>query len=199
MVVTSDPATFSILPPPMITEPPMGGDFDINSSLLLTCTATQYGSVAFTWTGPGPDLQGTDVLVYDTIISKNYSTLLSNHSLGGTYTCIVTNEAGSDNASAIVFIRPVVLPEVVIASNGDLVILICQVQAYPSSIIRWEKENSMGIFEAVNRSESTLTFRPPAVRDEGVYRCVASVEGQSDKISTTVSRITGNNNEFISL
>ena len=175
----------------------MGGDFDINSSLSLTCTATNHGSVALKWTGPTPDLQGMDVMVNDMIIGSNYSTPLSNHSLGGVYTCIAANEAGSDNASAIVFIRPVVLPEVVIASNGDEVILICQVQAYPSSIIRWERENLVGMFEAVNRSEATLTFRPPAVRDEGVYRCVASAEGQSDKISTTVSSITGKYKQFI--
>ena len=192
MVVTSDPATFSILPPPMITEPPMRGDFVINSSLSLMCTATNYGSVTFTWTGPELDLQGTDALVNGTVISSKYSTLLSNHSLGGTYTCIATNEAGSDNASAIVFIRPVVVPEVVVATNGDEVVLTCQVQTYPTSVIRWEKENLMRLFEVVNISERALTFMPPSVRDEGVYRCVASVEGQSDKISTTVSRITGN-------
>ena len=187
MVATSNPAAFSIIPPPMIIEPPMGGDFDINSFLSLICMATNYGTVTVTWTGPTSDLQGTD-LVNDTVISSNYSTLLSNHSLGGNYTCIATNEAGSDSASTIVFIRPVVMPEVVLASIGDEVTLVCQVQTYPSSTICWERENSLGMFEVINTVDM-LTFVPLKFGDEGTYRCVASVDG-SNKTSTTLSRIT---------
>ena len=187
MVATSDSATYSIIPPPMIIEPPIGGDFDINSFLSLICMATNYGTVTITWTGPTSDLQGTD-LVNDTVISSNYSTLLSNHSLGGIYTCIATNEAGSENASTVVFIRPVVMPEVVLASIGDEVILVCQVQTYPSSTICWEKETSMGMFEVIN-TVNMLAFVPLKFGDEGTYRCVASVDG-SNKTSTTLSHIT---------
>ena len=199
VVATSSPATFSIVLPPIITKPPVGGDFDINSSLLLTCTATNFGTVTIAWIGPESDLQGTNVLFNDVNTSYVYSILLSDHSLGGIYTCLATNEAGSDNASVIVFIRPVVLPEMILASRGDEVILSCQVQSSPSSTIRWEKENLLGTFEVVNGSESalffngsdnTLAFRPFEFGDEGVYRCVASVDGLTDKSSTTVSRIT---------
>ena len=198
MVVTSDPVTFSIIQPPMITEPPIGGDFDINSPLSLTCSATNYGTVTFTWTGPGPYIQETDLLVDNTYIRNNYSIMLSNHSLGGTYTCKVTNEAGSDNASAIIFIRPVVLPEIVVATIGDEVILTCQVQTYPSSIIRWEKKKLTGLFDTINGSGKKLTFMPFTFEDEGVYRCVAAVDGEPDKISTTVAHITfGKCNELI--
>ena len=182
MVVTSDPATFSIISPPMITEPPIGGDFDINSSLALTCTAMNYGTVSITWTGPAPDLQGTNVFVNNTAISNSYNTLLSNHSLGGIYTCIATNEHGSDNASATVFVRPVVLPERVIANNGDEVTLMCYVQTYPRSTILWERLR-LGIFDIVG-SGRTLTFSPPSVRDHGFYRCFASIDGEPDKFST---------------
>jgi hypothetical protein len=190
MVSTSDSATFSIILPPVIVQAPMGGDFDINSSLSLTCAAMNYGTVSITWTGPQSNLQGMYTSVNNLAVTNEYASFLSNHSLGGVYTCMVTNEAGSAMASTVVYVRPFVLPESVFANNGDDILLMCVSQTPPNSSIQWEKENTLGIFEAFSESGQTLMFRPITFGDEGVYRCVESVNGQSDKISTSESLIT---------
>ena len=188
-IAFSDSATFSIIPPPTITQAPVGGDYNINDTLALTCSAMDIGALEIIWTGPISDVQGNNLLVGDGVISNSYNTTLSNYSLGGTYTCIATNEAGSDMASVVVFIRPVVVPEVVFASNGDDITLMCRTQMSPNSSISWEKQNTLGMFEALSQAGQTLVFRSITFGDEGIYRCVASVDMQSDKISTTVSYI----------
>ena len=193
MEVTSTSATFFVILLPNI-QPPFiaSGVFDVGDSLSLTCVATtNYGTLSITWTGPTSDLQGTDVVVTENNRTNTLNISQLNSTTGGLYTCIATNEAGTDTTNATIFVRPVVGLTLILANSGEDVTLTCDVQRFPPISIRWEKQNSVGVYEIFqNDSEHNLTFAPVVHGDEGIYRCVVTPEGFSEQASTTVALIT---------
>lgn len=193
MVVNSSSAAFFIILIPIVIQSPLSGAFDIGDSLTLTCAATtNYGTLSITWSGPMPDLQATDTLVSANNRTSSLDISIFNYTFGGLYTCVATNEAGTYEASAIIFVRPVVVPTMILASDGEPVSLTCEVQSFPNSTIRWEKQTSLLLFEVVlDELELELQFSPVRFGDQGTYRCVATSEEFGEQVSSTTSLITG--------
>ncbi|SMN01516.1 hypothetical protein SPONN_2548 [uncultured Candidatus Thioglobus sp.] len=192
-IVTSNSATFLIILLPTVVQPPVSSAFDSGDYLVLTCAAvTNYGTLSITWSGPVPDLQVMNTAVSENNHTSSLGITLFNFTFGGLYTCVATNEAGSDTSNATLFVRPMVLPTMILASEGDEIILRCEVQSFPASIIRWDKRNTSGVFEVVpDESEHNLTFRQIVFGNEGIYRCVAISEEFGNQVSTTSALITG--------
>ena len=99
-----------------------------------------------------------------------------NASHGGSYICLVINDAGFGLASTTVYIRPyfIVQPaENVFAKNLDLVTLTCGAESFPEPTFQWEKINSSGYFQEIpGEINSTLVFSSVGYDDFGNYRCV---------------------------
>lgn len=194
-VTSSLSATFFIILLPVIVQPPFSIDvFEVGDSLSVTCVAartTNYGSLSITWTGPILGIEGVDTIVTENNLTNSLTVTLGNYTFGGLYTCIASNEAGTDTAIVTIFLRPMVLPEMILASTGDDVTLMCVSQSMPYYSTIWEKQNNLGLFEIISgESGRNLTIRI-SFGNEGVYRCAITTEMSNDLVSTTTASITG--------
>ena len=191
MTVTSS-AMFSIIPEPIITIAPIDIITENGSNVTLTCQTTNTGITSITWTGPVTNVQSNDESTV-TLINSSLPLLNVDFNFGGQYTCTATNEAGSVSVSAIVFLIPVVIPEIILTANGSVITLSCLVQSFPNITIGWERENDMGTFVTVpGQFEKNYTLSPVMYGDEGAYRCVANSVEFNAQISLP-SAVTGEN------
>ena len=108
-------------------------------------------------------------------------------STGGMYTCVVTNEAGSDDASTFLYVSPyfITQPRDTQTSDGSSVTLLCEADAFPSPEIVWlrtdlnesgepDEQNLMyPLMFNITRGR-TLIINPVLFGDEGEYYCIAS-------------------------
>ena len=121
-------------------------------------------------------------LLNDTsLIVGNEQTLVLtniNASFGGSYDCLVINDAGYGIDSSILFVVPefVTHPQNVELEQMQTLTLTCEAEAFPSPSIKWEKMNrTNGIYEAIFGENITVfTISSVAFNDFGMYRCVAS-------------------------
>ena len=94
---------------------------------------------------------------------------------GGTYTCVVSNTAGSGFANALLFVNPMIIsePSDASAENGSVVSFSFIVQAFPLPVYVWEYANGILEDNAVGRNTSTLVLNPVLFGNEGIYTCTA--------------------------
>uniref|UniRef100_A0A1X7UG07 serine--tRNA ligase n=1 Tax=Amphimedon queenslandica TaxID=400682 RepID=A0A1X7UG07_AMPQE len=102
-----------------------------------------------------------------------------NGSNGGIYTCVVLNEAGIENATVELRVRPEILtnPNNIYAQNGEGdVSFECLADSFPSPQYCWEKFNETlnEFYPISNESERSLMFDVVEYEDNGRYRCVAT-------------------------
>ena len=96
---------------------------------------------------------------------------------GGSYTCLVINEAGVGRNDTILYVRPVITvqPMDVNAENGSRVFLFCIAKSFPEPEYQWERLISSGHFEPIyQETETTLVFDLVTFSDVGTYRCVVT-------------------------
>ena len=97
---------------------------------------------------------------------------------GGTYDCIVLNNAGFGIDSSILFVVPyfVTHPQNVQLEQMQTLRLTCEAEGFPFPSIQWEKMNRVtGMFEAISGENSTVfMINSVAFSDFGMYRCVAT-------------------------
>lgn len=117
-------------------------------------------------------------------------------SYGGNYTCIVSNAAGDDSASTMLYVTPYIvtpLKEDISAVNGSKINVTCDAAGFPTPTVNWV---SMLDFEI--SSTMLLQFSPIMFGDEGVYRCVVFSEINGTNYTTTdQTSLTGNCNNNI--
>ena len=112
---------------------------------------------------------------------------------GGEYTCQASNEAGSTDATAVIFISPIIFdqPMEIFARSGEMASLVCNADGFPL-FYQWQKLNDTldGMFlgsasgsgsgiadnyvNIENVTDRMLEFNPIQFGDEGSYRCIAS-------------------------
>ena len=111
---------------------------------------------------------------------------------GGMYTCVVTNIAGSNNASTFVFIFPYFInhPHSDQVSVGSAVILICDAVSFPSPDYLWQRADGGNISSDTVTNERNLSISSVEYGDEGGYFCNASVG--EDSIQSQIAIVTGN-------
>ena len=100
---------------------------------------------------------------------------------GGVYTCLVSNEAGNDNASTFVFIFPYIVTEHggVNTSTGSTVTLVCDAEAFPDPEYLWLRSDGEAIRDDITNNSRNLVFSSIEFGDEGRYYCTASGRGKS--------------------
>jgi hypothetical protein len=125
------------------------------------------------------------------------------HAHGGDYACIATNIAGSITAMTLLIVRPDVIPQQVLARNGDNVSLICSAQSLPEPSFTWKNvgnndsdsipdifSSSIGSGENTT-TNSSLIFEPIQYQNAGVYRCVVNFNAAALEISSNGTLLAG--------
>ena len=138
----------------------------LNDIVMLMCIGSGGPNNTYEWIKDGTILDGetSDTL---TLITVNASS-------GGSYTCTVSNAAGSDSASTTLYVAPYIvtpLEEQILTTDGSNMNISCDADGFPSPNVSWV---DMTNTEVVNMS--LLEFSPVMFGDEGLYRCVATAE-----------------------
>ena len=157
----------------------------IRENVTFSCLAQGGPNNEYQWQHDGVDLMNEtiDTLNIDNIGAAN----------GGSYTCVVSNAAGNDSATATLYVAPTIVtqPADILTRNGTVVNFNCEAEGFPPPEYQWEKYNeTMGTFIRVG-SDSVLEFSPAVFGDEGRYRCVASQLGTNRTDTSTEVILTG--------
>ena len=151
-------------------------------NVTLICSASGGPEISFLWDMNGENIVGNDRTLNLVDIDASY---------GGDYTCIVSNTAGTDSATATLYVAPYFvtsLDEELLATNGSSVNISCDAAGFPAPIVTWESMQGVKV-----SNTSSLEFEPAMFGDEGVYRCVASTEIDGmNFIAMAETTLTGN-------
>ena len=170
---------------------------DFGDSANYTCESRGGPNNMFEWYFNGNKILGDQFnYTIDTTSTHSILTLDSVIGLvhGGSYTCNVENAAGYESANAMLLVRPSVVADPISSidtSNGSMIQLMCEGDAYPAPTYSWERMTEDQLFyETINGtgsndgfaitysdSESILSLQPVSLGDEGYYRCVISSSG----------------------
>lgn len=109
---------------------------------------------------------------------------------GGTYTCVVLNDAGFGLNVGVLHVTPIFheVPQDIETVSGSNVQFSCQAESFPYPAYRWERSLNGGDFETIDvANENILTFNPVNYSDAGIYRCVAVSNNETHNVSMLVS------------
>ena len=159
---------------------------DVGGTVTFTCSAQGGPDNTYQWQNDGRDLMNeTDT----TLTISNISAMN-----GGSYTCVVSNAAGNDSATAVLYVEPIIVtqPTDILTRNGTVVNFTCVAESFPDpAVYQWEKYNeTTGSFDRVSNGP-VLEFTPAVFGDEGSYRCVASLQGTSRNATSDQAVLTG--------
>ena len=100
-------------------------------------------------------------------------------SVGGLYTCVVTNDAGNDTDSTYLFVSPYFItpPADLQRFNGSSASFLCDAEAFPYPEYQWARVDGAEIRGDVMTTERELIFDGVLFGDEGGYYCNVSSGG----------------------
>lgn len=148
-----------------------------DDAIIFDCNAMGGPTNSFIWTMDGNVIGNESV----------FNVMDIDASRGGSYTCTVSNAAGTDAASTTLYVAPYIdapLERETLAVNGSNLNISCSAAGFPIPIVKWV--DMQGI-EVSNSSQ--LQFSPVIFGDEGVYRCVATTDIK-ETIYTAVNQTT---------
>ena len=123
---------------------------------------------------------------------------------GGMYTCVVSNAAGSDNVSTLLYVSPyfITQPVDMLTTNGSSITLLCTAGAFPSPEIHWARADGE-IRDEIDTDMPTLLIDSVMFGDEGDYFCIASSQNLTKSSSSATLTGTcinfGDNNNYYGL
>lgn len=158
--------------------------YDKGDNVLLTCSALGGPSNTFEWQ-----------LNYLTLIGETESVLnrsdITATEDGGVYSCVVSNDAGSDMDTATVNISPVIThsPQSFIVSEPQLGRrdLFCFATGFPEPTFQWFKIGGNLSANVSGENTSILIFNPVQYGDEGDYYC--QVTSGNITINSTIAEL----------
>ena len=105
---------------------------------------------------------------------------------GGTYFCVVLNDAGYDVGTGVLFVTVTFTqqPTDIKTTVNMNVEFTCEAQSFPHPSYSWERLMDGGFVSDERGNMTTLPFMPVSYSDAGVYRCVATSSNGSEVIST---------------
>ena len=187
---------------------------DNGSSITFTCSARGGPNNTFLWfrtTDIKDALASSNLLTQSPLPVNQLIMELSNITLatgaiftitsvnatenGGSYECYVFNEAGYENNSTTLYVRPVITeqPNDLFVNDGETVTLSCRADSFPAPKYQWEMMNrTTGMFqEVLNANDSILIFSSIAYNDFGNYRCIATANGIAENAPSLPGLVTG--------
>ena len=157
----------------------------VGGTVTFNCSAQGGPNNTYQWQNDGEDLiNETDT----TLTVSNISAMN-----GGNYTCVVSNAAGNDSATAVLYVEPIIVtqPTDILTRNGTVENFTCVATSFPAPTYIWEKYNEeTNSFDMVSNG-SVLEFTPAVFGDEGSYRCVASLPGTNRTATSDQVVLTG--------
>ena len=167
-----------------LTEESINRTYEVGDTATLVCTSSGGPNNTYQWLANGENLHGQN---FDTLTLPNVTA-----STGGIYTCMVSNIAGSNNASTSVFIFPYFIdnPRSHEVSVGSAVLLICDAVSFPSPDYLWQRTDGMNISNEIVTNERNLSISSVEFGDEGGYFCTASAGEGS--VQSQIAIVTGN-------
>ena len=160
----------------------------------FTCSAVGSGTLEITWRLPTGEIvdAGQEMLeVWSVSSTLTISDVTAAD--GGSYACLVENEAGVSEATAVLSVPLYISGEQVglNTSNGSMENITCMIEGFPITYV-WEKMDGVNVSDSASASGSgsgsmmmpeetyspvmmgqVLEFNPILFGAEGVYRCVA--------------------------
>ena len=192
-----------VTPVQNVTATPPVSIISTKQSTTFVCTAIAGLSTVYHWIrGSNPlspmpaPLDVTSILSTLNIISNDSTLVLESIEVadGGEYTCIAINEAGFDNDTVVLLVRPEILgapSHDIYIDYGDYVNFTCLANSFPAPTYQWEKINrTTGLFETFSFVNSILTS-PVGYNDYGYYRCVVVADGIPENATSTAVLVTG--------
>ena len=153
----------------------------IGGTVTFTCSAQGGPNNTYQWQNDGQDLMNetNTTLTVSSISAVN----------GGSYTCVVSNAAGNDSATTVLYVEPIIVtqPTDILTRNGTVESFTCAAESFPSPEYTWEKYNE----ETIVSNGSVLEFTPAVFGDEGSYHCVASLPGTRRTATSQLVVLTG--------
>ena len=155
----------------------MNQTYERGDTAILECISTGGPGNVYQWQANGSDLIGenaTNLTLPDIMAST-----------GGTYSCVVSNDAGNHSASTYLFVSPYFLEqpvESVHTSNGSTFNISCVAEAFPEPEYRWGHEDGRDIRMEILVNTTVFVISRIQFGDEGNYYC----------------NITSNNNGIVS-
>ncbi len=158
---------------------PRDGIFNHGATVTLSCTAEGGSDNVFLW------------LSNETLIAvgNELTLMFINATAGGQYTCVVSNGAGDGSETTNVFVRPMIThsPYSKETTNGLMVMLMCEAQAFPKPQYEWIHSTEGGD-AVVSIGSNLLVLCPMLFGDEGEYYCRAmssNITVESDRAIVT--------------
>ena len=166
-----------------MTELSINRTYYQGANATLVCASSGGPNNIYQWLENGETLHGqnSDILTLPNVTA----------STGGVYTCMVSNIAGSNNASTILFIYPYFIdhPLSIEVSVGSEVSLICDAASFPSPDYLWQRADGESIRNDIVTNERNLSIAGVEFGDEGGYFCTASAAGGS--LQSQIGIVTG--------
>ena len=120
-----------------------------------------------------------------------------NVSSGGNYTCIVSNAAGVESDSTMLYVHPLIVENpdpLIAATNGTNTGFRCDAESFPEPVYEWICPNGLIVRDEVieTNRQNVLGFNPALFGDEGTYVCRAFiiVEGITYYVNSTATVLT---------
>ena len=171
---------FAVSPEGSVTVMPQDPIRSFGEDISFTCSAMGGPGNTFQWQRNDQDI--------DNATSETLSiTGINATTDGGTYTCTVSNTAGTASDSSTLMVNPLITlqPLDTSATNGSSVTLTCEAESFPAPSYSWEVLGGGALGDTVmGANTSTLTFSPVVFGNEGEYRCNASANGVTDVSNT---------------
>ena len=158
---------------------------DVGRSVTLSCSAQGGPDNEYQWQHNGVYLMDQT----NTILTINNIGVMN----GGNYTCVVSNAAGNDSATATLYVAPIIItqPADILTRSGTVEVFTCEAESFPAPEYQWEKYNETMAAFIIAGSDSVLELSPVVYGDEGRYRCVASLPGTNRSDTSTQVVLTG--------
>ena len=164
--------------------------------ITFNCSAGGGPNNTYFWTHDNSTSGIDDLNELDILSLKSTLTLESiNGANGGLYTCIAVNEAGSDNSTVTLYVRPEITtqPTDQFVDPGDTVTLTCIADSFPAPTYQWQRMNTTtSEFEDLfEETVTTYTINDVEHEDFGIYRCVVTTPTINVTINSKDTIIAG--------
>ena len=150
------------------------------------------GNVTFSCSAQGGPDNGYQWQYDGVVLMEETNTTLTIDDIGagngGNYTCVVSNAAGNDSATATLYVAPAIVtqPTDILTRNGTVVNFTCEAESFPAPTYQWERyDETMATFNTVG-SDPVLEFSPAVFGEEGSYYCRAT----SNRVAVTSDNAT---------
>ena len=195
---------FPVSPTGSVSATPSTQTQSRNGSVTFNCTSEGGPNTTVVW------IRGADVSINDTVTPLDVQSVVDelnilvedslleleyiNGTNGGLYTCIAINEAGHDNSTVTLYVRPEITtqPRNQFVDPGDTVTLTCVADSFPAPTYQWQKMNMSGQFDNLSgQTATTYTIANVVYEDFGRYRCVVTTATINVTINSMDAIIAG--------